>query len=137
MGMRDKYVGWPLKLTAKPHSALVRILALAFGVTLFLVVIAWLLMAAAAWLAGFLGLAPPAWLNTVVGAVGLAGGGILLIWATWSHWNIGGGTPNMAAPIQKLIVKDPINTAPIRRNRERCCITWVLARLSAMPWREL
>jgi protein-S-isoprenylcysteine O-methyltransferase Ste14 len=91
-------------MAGRRHGTAARLMGLAVGGMLFLVLLAWLLLAVARWLAGFTGLSSPAWLDISVGITALALGGLLLAWAAWSQWAIGGGTPNPAVPTQRLMV---------------------------------
>jgi protein-S-isoprenylcysteine O-methyltransferase Ste14 len=105
MSLKEKYVGWLLSMAGRRHGIVARLVGLAFGGTLFLVVVAWLLLIIAAWIGGFIDLFPPVWLNTAVGIISIALGGLLLAWSVWSQWAIGGGTPNPAVPTRRLMVK--------------------------------
>ncbi|OGG05113.1 MAG: hypothetical protein A3F83_10305 [Candidatus Glassbacteria bacterium RIFCSPLOWO2_12_FULL_58_11] len=105
--MRKGYIALMLKLASKERSAAFKTVALLEDGFLYLAVVPGLLI----WLTGLVirkfDFSSPLLLDRCLSAFGLGLGLFFLVWATWAQLKLGRGTPHVAAPPVRLIVRGP------------------------------
>lgn len=105
--MTARLARWMARHGSAGRSVPVRILALLFGGTMFLVVIpvllGWLCRFATAWVPW----QPLVPVRMAIGLLATAGGLGLLAWSVWTFWRIGRGTPVPVVAPQILVKEGP------------------------------
>jgi protein-S-isoprenylcysteine O-methyltransferase Ste14 len=84
-----------------------RVVTLAAGATVFLVVLPWLLVIVGGVLSRWIGLEWPRGLELVVGVPAAIVGLLVVGWTTATQWTLGKGTPAPVTPPRHLIVEGP------------------------------
>ncbi|HUU29812.1 MAG TPA: isoprenylcysteine carboxylmethyltransferase family protein [archaeon] len=103
----ERYIQRLLKLAEKERSPAFKVLALAEGGLSFLVLIPWFLILTGSLAVQSIPFAWPRFVDRALGLAGLLVGLFWLVWAVWAQLTIGKGTPNLAAPPRRLIIKGP------------------------------
>ncbi len=103
----DRYIAILLKVAGKERSTAYKAIALAEGGIIFLGLIPWLLIRGLEPFSRRIEFHWPPLIEKSLVIIGLSFGLFFILWAVWVQLYIGKGTPNLAAPTQKLIIKGP------------------------------
>jgi len=103
--LRENYIELLVKLASRKRSTAYRLVALAVGGLVYLAAVPWILFGLGDFVAGWIQLILPPFLEKVLGVTALSLGLFWLLWSVWSQFTLGEGTPNPTAPPRRLIVK--------------------------------
>ena len=105
--MLKHYLNTLHTLSTRQTGFLYKALSLLSGGMIFLVLFPAVFLFAARVISRFIMFQRPVLLEWIVILLSIPLGLFFLLWATWSQWHIGGGTPAPNAPTQTLVINGP------------------------------
>lgn len=96
-----------LSYAQEKRSVSYKLLSLAVGIIIFLIILPAVFLAIAYPVHRVIGLHWPGILEAVVAVLCIPLGLCILLWSTLTQWKAGGGTPAQTAPTQRLVTSGP------------------------------
>jgi protein-S-isoprenylcysteine O-methyltransferase Ste14 len=103
----DRVVDFIVHISGRERSTGIKVLAVAVGATIFLVLLPWLGIYLGYLFSRAFSIPFPRWLEVILGAASILTGCFWLAWSFVTQWRIGRGTPAPIAAPQRLIVRGP------------------------------